>query len=78
MLQYPAGAVERFLADNGLSMRAEQVKGLYLNIRYDEGQILCVTGTAVDYFTLDKSLERAWDAAVENYFKAKQIPFAME
>ena len=78
VLQYPAGAVERFLADNGLAMRAEQVKGLYLNIRYDEGQILCVTGTAVDYFTLDKSLERAWDAAVENYFKAKQIPFASE
>lgn len=78
VLQYPAAAIERFLADNGVAMRAEQVKGLYLNVRYEEGQLQCVTGTAVNYFTMDKSLERAWDAAVEKFFRARQIPFVTE
>lgn len=78
VFQYPTAATERFLSDNGVDMRAEQVKGLYLNVRYEEGRILCVTGTAVDFFTMDKSLDQAWDAAVEKYFKARQIPFSEE
>ena len=78
VLQYPAAAVERLLAEDGIAVRAEQVKGLYLNVRYDEGQIRCVTGTALDYFTMDKSLENAWDTAVERYFKTWQILFVTE
>ena len=78
VFQYPDAAVERFLVDSGVSMRAEQVKGLYLNVRYESGQIRCVTGTAASYFTMDKSLDRAWDAAVERYLKARQIPFSLD
>ena len=75
VFQYPTAATERFLTDNGLAMRAEQVKGLYLNVRYEEGQLGCVTGTALAYFTMDKSLERAWDEAVVRYLKSRGIPF---
>ncbi len=78
VLQYPSAGVERFLTEHGLAMRAEQVCGLYLNIRYEEGRILCVTGTSVDFFTMDKSLDRAWDKAVEQYLKAGQIPLMVE
>lgn len=75
---YPAAAIERFLADKGVPMRADQVRGLYLNVRYEDGQLKCVTGTAVNYFTMDKSLERAWDAAVQEFIRARQIPFVAE
>ena len=78
VFQYPAAATERFLSDNGVDMRAEQVKGLYLNVRYEDGVLRCVTGTAVNYFTMDKSLDRAWDEAVEKYLRARQIPFVTE
>ncbi len=78
VLQYPTPALERFLSEGGVAVRAEQVKGLYLNVRYDGEQIRCVTGTAVDYFTMDKELERVWDAAVGKYLKARQIPYVTE
>lgn len=77
VLQQPPSAVERFLAANSLPMKAEQIKGLYLNIRYEDGELICVTGTSVDFFTLDKSLDRAWDEAVVDYFRGRQISFVV-
>ncbi len=78
VFQLPPAGVERFLADGGLPWKAEQVRGLYLNVRYEEGNLYCVTGTSVDFFTLDRSLERAWDEAAENFFRKKGIPCVKE
>lgn len=68
-------AVERFLAEAGLDYRTEQVGGLYLNIRYEEGILRCVTGTSLKIFTLDKQLEIEWDEAVKRFLKECRIPF---
>ena len=60
-----------------LPIRPEQVKGLYLNIRYEEGKLNCVTGTSINFFTLDKSLDMEWDEAVKLFFKEKKIPYTI-
>lgn len=75
VFQLPPSAVERFLTNHGLGWKAEQIRGLYLNVRYEEGVISCVTGTSLEFFTLDKTLEQAWDEAVEDFLRRKYIPF---
>jgi len=58
-----------------LEFTADQVAGLYLNIRYENGVLSCITGTSLKIFTLDKRLEYEWDETVRRYFKKKQVPF---
>jgi hypothetical protein len=75
VLQLGQEQTDAFLADRRLSLRAEQISGLYMNIRYEEGELFCVTGTSVNFFTLDKSLETEWDEAVKGFLKEHQIPY---
>ena len=75
VLQLAGQAVKAFVKEYDLSTASERMKGLYLNIRYEEGQIVCVTGTSLDFFTLDKSVEEAWDKKVQNFFKEHRIPY---
>ena len=65
-------AVGNFLKNNGLPFTHDQVEGLYLNIRYEEQRLVCVTGTSVRMFTLDKTLEQQWDAAAEAFIGAQR------
>ncbi len=78
VLKYPSPAVGNFLAGTGLSVRADQVGGLYLNIHYEEERIMCFTGVSLNFFTLDKLLERAWDEKVCRFFREKQIAYTVE
>lgn len=70
--------VDQFLTHNQLSVMAEQIKGLYVNIRYENGKILCVTGTSVSFFTLDKSLDEAWDESVKWFLKQQVIAYLLD
>lgn len=54
-----------FLSSCKLSFRPEEIQGLYLNLRYEENQLKCVTGTSMNVFTMDKSLEQEWDNYVQ-------------
>lgn len=74
-LQLSPDGVERFLTGAGLDYRSEQVSGLYLNIRYEDGALHCVTGTSLKIFTLDKQLEIEWDEAVRRFLKECRLPF---
>jgi predicted fused transcriptional regulator/phosphomethylpyrimidine kinase len=53
------------------------VQGLYLNIRYNGETLTCITGTSFKTFTMDKTLEHAWDEMTENFFKKKGIDFEL-
>lgn len=78
VLQLCPADVEQFLRECQLGFRVEQIKGLYLNIRYEDGNLRCVTGTSIDFFTLDKSLDMEWDEAVRLFFKDHSIDFTEE
>lgn len=78
VFQLPSEQTEKFLTAGGMARTQEQTPGLYLNVRYGQGNIDCVTGTAAGVFTMDKSLERAWDQAVADYFRKKEIPFVTD
>lgn len=57
--------IEKFLQENELSYTLSDIGGLYLNLIYENSKLNCITGSSVNLFTMDKSLEKAWDAKVE-------------
>ena len=60
-LQLGPADMEEFLLRSQVGLAAEQISGLYVNIRYEEGSLYCVTGTSLKIFTLDKAIETEWD-----------------
>ncbi len=78
ILQMSKEGTERFLASRQIAFTPDQVKGLYLNIRYEEDKLSCVTGTSVSVFTLDKTLDEEWDQAFKVFLKQNEIPFLEE
>lgn len=65
--------VDKFAGNSGTGINGEQIQGLYLNIRYEDGALYCVTGTSLSLFTLDKTLEAEWDNAVKNFLRSHEI-----
>lgn len=67
--------ITRLLEQEQLSFTSSDVQGLYLNFKYDGTVLTCTTGTSMNLFTLDKSLETAWDKMVQRIFSKHEIPF---
>ena len=51
----------------------EDSPSLFLQIRFEHGEGHIVTGTARNIFTLDKSLDEAWDTEVKQLVKAMEL-----
>ena len=68
----PPHSIAAFLNKNDISINPDTVNGLYLNIRYENRQLCVITGTSLSSFTLDKSVENAWDTAVGQFIKKTQ------
>lgn len=45
--------------------RPEDIQGMYLNLNYDGTRLTCTTGISLKLFTMDKTLEKAWDDAAQ-------------
>ena len=58
-----------------LNFKPQDVRGLYINLKFDGQNLQCVTGTAMNLFTMDKSLEQAWDKMVQKFFAQKEIKY---
>lgn len=67
--------IEKLLLQQELAFKPQDVRGLYINLKYDNGKLQCITGTAMNLFTLDKSLEQAWDMMVQKFFTQKEIKY---
>lgn len=67
--------IQKLIAQQSLDFELEDVRGLYINLKYDGQKLQCTTGTAMNLFTMDKSLEQAWDIMVQKFFAQKEIPF---
>ncbi len=69
---------ENFLVSQKIQgFQPDNIQGLYLNFKYDGTNLQCVTGTSMNLFTLDKSVEKAWDEYVKNLFSEKGIEWHM-
>lgn len=69
--------IEKLLLQQGLDFKATDVRGLYINLKYDGSKLQCITGTSMKLFTMDKSLEQAWDKMVQKFFTKHEIKFEL-
>lgn len=67
--------VASLLTQSGICIPPEQIDGLFLNIRFDGSALTCTSGTSLNIFSLDKTLDHAWEAMLEKFFHQKEIPF---
>lgn len=67
--------IDAFLTREALDFESRSIQGLYLNFRYDGSHLTCTTGTSLSVFTLDKSLEQAWDREAQRFLADKNIPY---
>lgn len=74
VLQLPKAGTDKFAARAGAGIDGSQIVGLYLNIRYDDGNMYCITGTSLNFFTMDKTLDLGWDKAVKQFLQSHEIP----
>lgn len=70
----PAG-IAKLLEQSASDFLPKDVQGLYLNIRFDDYGLHCVTGTSLKTFSMDKSLEKTWDTMVQKFLDQKQISY---
>ncbi len=66
---------EKTLASLHSSFAAEDISGMYLNLKYQAGEIICTTGISYRNFSMDKSLDQAWDDMIIRFFKNHKILF---
>lgn len=67
---------QKLLASSGItSILPENVSGLLLNIRFEHSSLCVVTATNLNLFTLEKSLDHAWDDLVKRFLKQQEISF---
>lgn len=74
ILSFSQEEISEFLLQQNIDFfNSNDIQGLYLNIKYDGTNLQCVTGTSLKIFTLDKSVEKAWDAYVKEFFSKQGI-----
>lgn len=59
--------IERLITASQLSVNVDDVNELFLNIKYENNTLTYVTGTSLKIFTMDKSLETAFDTYISNF-----------
>ena len=59
--------VEQILSNHGPDLHISDVGGLFMNLHYKGGELTCTTGTALNIFSMDRSLEQEWDQMVKKF-----------
>lgn len=54
-------------------MAVYPVQGFLINVQFDGTQVRIITGTNYNQFTLDKSIEKAFDLMIEKFFKRHEL-----
>jgi hypothetical protein len=75
VFQLPIDRCESLVGRLGGRLRIDEIGGLFLNVRFDKGELHIITGTAIKTFTLDKTLEQEWDLEVKNILREQGIVF---
>lgn len=58
-----------------VTIQKNLVKGLILNIRYEEGKVTIITACSYNTFVMDKSLDPAWDKYLPKLLTSLNLDF---
>lgn len=63
---------ERLIKEADFGIDKSQIN-LCLNIKFQKGEIILTTAVSYSIFTLDKSIEKAWDNYIPSYLDSDEI-----
>lgn len=67
-------AAKKILENSGvLSKYLSEMPDMYLQIKFEKGELTMVTGITHREFTMDKTLDRGWDDAVREWIRTLKI-----
>lgn len=61
------------LAQTSSSFSEADVSGMFINLNFKNGKLICTTGISYKIFSIDKTLEQEWDRLVERFFKKNML-----
>lgn len=59
--------IAKFTEEYNIDFPIENIDGLYINIKYENNELTYITGTSLKIFSLDKTLEKAFDKHILNF-----------
>lgn len=68
---------KKLLLQTESAFTPQDINGLILNIRYDANGLYCTTALSLNIFTMDKSLDHAWDQMVQKFLLNQEIAFTL-
>ncbi len=77
ILQLKPEIMERLIVQSGAAVPANYVKAFVLTIRYENGNMTCITGVSLFDFLPDKTPERIWDEAFRTFLLKQDISCEM-
>lgn len=75
VLRAPEALTHRLLLSADTNLTSQQVETMHLIIQYRDGAISCTTGTALNFFTLDKTIDQLWDRYVLQFLEMHQLEY---
>lgn len=67
--------LEKTLQQSVPSLTTADVTAAFINLKFQNNSLLLTTGISYCTFTIDKSLDREWDALIKKFLKNHQIVF---
>ena len=73
VLALPESASRSLIESSGGPLRAEDIQGMYLNILFSPDHLSLTTGLSARTFTMDRTLEHAFDDFTARFLKERQL-----
>lgn len=75
VLELPRDEVALLIARSGMNIKETDVFGLFLNCQFQSGIITLISGSSLRIFTLDKSLDQAFDMMLRDFLTHQEIEY---
>lgn len=77
ILQLPREEVNILTEKSGMEITPEDVSGLFVNFQFNGETLTLTTGSSLRLFTMDKSLDHAWDKKIQEFLIRQEIEFLL-
>lgn len=67
--------LEKTLQQSGSNLTLQDVSAAFINLKFQNNQLLLTTGISYRTFTIDKSLDHEWDTLIKKFLKNHDIIF---
>ena len=71
----PETVVAKLILEHDLNFDPDCVNGLFLNVRYQDGSVTMTTASSLSTFTLDRSLDEAFEKYILSFLSDADISY---